>query len=85
MKIHVDDCESLFIEVNFEENNQTPENNRTTKKTVLVGCVYRHPRWLTTLFIESLCSKLIESVEINIPVIVMGDFNINTLGKSDRE
>ena len=78
MKIEAPDCESLFVEIKFERNMQEDKANNA-KKSLLLGCVYRHPRWATSLFFDRLCEKLAMYSVKNIPVVLVGDFNINTL------
>ena len=58
--------------------------NSNTKQTVLLGCVYRHPRYATSLFISQLFEKLSVYSEKNIPIIIVGDINIDAHDKSDR-
>ena len=79
MKLNVGDCESLFIEVEFD--SKTSAN----KQSVVIGCVYRHPRWHTSLFIDVLCEKLSLYTGKNIPIVILGDTNIDVLEKSDRD
>ena len=83
MKFDVPDCESLFIEVKFKVDKTNSKN--IIEKTVLIGCVYRHPRWLTSAFIDKLCEKLSPYTDKNIPIVTLGDTNINILEKSDRD
>ena len=54
------------------------------KQTVLLGCVYRHPRYDTSLFVTELFEKLSIYSEKNIPMIIVGDINIDMHDKSDR-
>ena len=77
MKIDVPDCESLFVEISFDDNKQNK-----TKKSLLVGCIYRHHRWATSLFIDRLCEKLSIYSDLNIPIVLLGDMNLNTLDKT---
>ena len=83
MRLDVADCESLFLEVTFKKD-QISENT-STDKTILLGCIYRHPRWQTSLFIEELIEKLSIYTEKNIPIVALGDVNIDILVKSDRD
>ena len=78
MKIDVSDCESLFIEIKFDKNEPNRESDKA-KKSLLVGCVYRHPRWATSLFIDRLCEKLSTYSDQNIPILILGDLNLNVL------
>ena len=81
LKIDVPDCESLFVEIKFDKNESGVKTSNI-KKSLLVGCVYRHPRWATSLFIERLGEKLAMYSAENIPIVVVGDFNLNVLDKS---
>ena len=56
LKLKVDDCESIFIEMYFDGKNQSNETSK--KQTVLLGCVYRHPRYDTSRFNKELFEKL---------------------------
>ena len=78
LKLDVSDCESLFIEVKFDKSKPDSKSSNT-KKSVLIGCVYRHPRWATSLFIDRLCEKLAIYSEKNIPIVLVGDYNLNVL------
>ena len=80
-KLKLDDCESIFIEMYFDKKDKSKANN---KQTVLLGCVYRHPRYDTTLFVSELFEKLSIYSEKNIPMIIVGDINIDGHDKSDR-
>ena len=82
LKLKVDDCESVFIEMYFDKKNLTENTN--AKQTVLLGCIYRHPRYATPLFVSQLLEKLSIYSEKNIPIILVGDMNIDAHDKSDR-
>ena len=82
LKLKVDDCESVFIELNF--NKETQSDNGRNKQKVLLGCVYRHPRYATSLFIKQLFEKLSIYSEKNTPIIIVGDINIDVHDKSER-
>ena len=84
MKIDVEDCESLFMEVNFKVD-KTNSKKGVIEKTMLIGCVYRHPRWLTSKFTDKLCEKLSTYTDKNIPIVTLGDTNIDILAKSNRD
>ena len=81
LKIDVHDCESLFLEIRFDKSKSNDKTSNT-KKSLLVGCVYRHPRWATSLFIDRLCEKLAIYSAKNIPIVLVGDFNLNVLDRS---
>ena len=53
----------------------------TNNKTIVVGCVYRHPSMDANEFNENYLSILNEKLllEKNKEIILMGDFNINLL------
>ena len=78
MKIDVPDCESLFTEINFDKNKSGMKNS------LLLGCVYRHPRWATSLFIDRLCERLAIYSDQNIPILLIGDINLNVLDVSSN-
>ena len=82
LKLKVDDCESLFVEMYFDKKNQS--DIPKAKQTVLLGCVYRHPRYATSLFDSQLFEKLSGYSDKNIPIIVVGDINIDAHEKNDR-
>ena len=44
LKIDVPDCESMFVEIKFDKNESGVKTSNV-KKSLLVECVYRHPRW----------------------------------------
>ena len=71
LKLNVNDCESLFIEVDvsIKSGPKTP---------LLVGCVYRHPRPSTKEFTEELTTKLTAYSDKNMPIYITGDINIDT-------
>ena len=79
MRLEVADCESLFLEINFKKDSNS------TNHTFALGCIYRHPRWLTSLFIEELIEKLSTYTDKNIPIVAFGDINIDILKKIDRD
>ena len=80
LKLKVDDCESIFIEI-YSSGNGIP-SKVTAKNTVLFGCVYRHPRWCTSTFVDNLCETLSVYTDQNIPVTVVGDVNIDILDET---
>ena len=82
LKLKVDDCESVFIEMYFNNENQSDKSSK--KQTVLLGCVYRHPRYDTSQFNKELFEKLSIYSEKNVPIIIVGDINIDTHDKIDR-
>ena len=72
LRLDVESCESVFIEIEINKNGSKDTN-------ILIGCIYRHPRWVTTPFIDQLCKKLNMHIEKNIPLVLLGDFNIDIL------
>ena len=62
----------------YSTDNGVPENI-TSKNTVLLGCVYRHPRWATSTFNDKLGETLSIYTDRKIPVIALGDINIDIL------
>ena len=80
LKLKVDDCESIFMEV-YPNGNGVPAKINA-KNTVLLGCVYRHPRWCTSTCIDKLSEKINLYNDQNIPVIIVGDINIDILDET---
>ena len=69
LKLDVPECETLFFEMDMPEKAKT-----------LFGCLYRHPRrtkGMKTHFIEKLYTNLEKYAEQTIPVVLLGDVNIN--------
>ena len=75
--LNVEGCKSVFIEIEIEKNDSKTTN-------ILLGCIYRHPRWVTTPFIDQLCKKLNFYIEKDIPLVLVGDFNIDLL-ENDKD
>ena len=71
-KLDVPDCESLFIELDLMDD-VTLGNT----KSILIGCVYRHPRPNTMDFSEKLTNVIELYSTKNAPVLILGDININ--------
>ena len=82
LKLKDEDCESLFLEIYFDKNMKSEKI--TKKETILLGCIYRHPRWVTSAFIKQLFEKLHIFLEKNTPILVLGDINIDVLEKCER-
>ena len=80
-RINIEDCESLFLEISIPSDSS---NVNSKIKSLIVGCIYRHPRPTTCRFIEELCNKLMFFSAKNIPVVVMGDINIDVSKTSDK-
>ena len=78
----MEDCESLFLEIYFDKNTSTDKTPK--KKTFLLGSIYKHPRYATTVFNQQLFEKISIYSEKNIPILILGDININALDKCDR-
>ena len=78
-RIDVEDCESLFIEISPNSDSKNAKS-----RVFIVGCVYRHPRPSTSLFMERLCNKLITLTDNNTPVVLMGDINIDVSKTLDK-
>ena len=81
LKLNVDDCESIFIEIYSGVDNGVPKKI-TARNTFLLGCIYRHPRWSTASFVDKLYTCLNAYTEKNIPIAFLGDININFLEKT---
>merc|ERR1712240_698507 len=70
-RLDVSDCESIFIELDLSQKSCLGST-----QTLLVGCIYRHPRPHSKCFIDKL-SKLIEGYSMkNNPILIMGDINL---------
>ena len=82
LKLDVADCESIFLEIYFDRKTESEKTPKT--KTFLLGCVYKHPRWVTDVFNNQLFEKLSIYSEKNIPILLLGDINIDVLAKGDR-
>ena len=70
-------CESHFIEIDIS----TSPLLGISKTCLLIGCVYRHPRYTiekVEVFLRQLIEKLDGYCDQNIPLIIMGDINIDT-------
>lgn len=69
LHIDIENCESIFIEVVLNKN-----------KTIIIGCIYRHPNSSVNKFneefIRPLLSKLSQEAKL---CCLLGDFNINLL------
>ena len=79
-KLNVEDCESLFIELTLSLRTNLSKNI-----PLLIGCVYRHPRPTTSLFVDVFCEKLSKYVDKNLPFIILGDFNIDACKATNSE
>ena len=84
LKLDVVDCESIFLEIYFDKNTKRQAEKTSKKKTFLLGCVYRHPRWGTDVFNNQLFEKLSIYSEKNIPILLLGDINIDVLENDER-
>ena len=80
LNLNVSNCESLFIELNL--NNEANKQNGGNKN-ILVGCAYRHPKVQTEAFVNEFCEKLGSFASKNIPIIVLGDINIDLSKPND--
>ena len=70
-------CESVFVEIDISASHFLGNS----KKTLLIGCVYRHPRYTVEqveIFLKQLIEKLDSYCDQNIPIVVLGDVNIDT-------
>ena len=82
----VDDCESVFLEFDVSTEN-TNIKKCSTSKTFLLGCVYRHPRRKKiekTEFIEQIYKTLAKYSDKNIPLVILGDINIDASNIDDN-
>ena len=74
LKLDLPQCESLFLEIKVSTKSKSAHGNM---KTLLVGCVYPHPKLNSTLFIDHLCNMLGKYTDRNVPVVIVGDLNID--------
>ena len=82
LRLNVPECESIFLEIRIA----TKTNLARKDSKLLLGCTYRHPR--TSLSsISDFSDKLRETLELytiqNIPVVILGDMNIDTSDHND--
>ena len=68
----LEDTESLFLELEI-----SPTSNKQCDKSLLLGCIYRHPRPSTKTFTDKLYELLHDYSNRNIPLVVVGDINID--------
>ena len=84
LRVKVKDCESVFLEFDFL-SKKTNSNN--AGKSFLLGCVYRHPRRKVAEkieFIEEIYKTLTNYSDKNIPLVILGDININIEKSGDN-
>ena len=85
-RLKVEDCESVFIDLDVSSKkvgSRPPSRNR-----FVVGCVYRHPRTTSTeitAFIDEMFKVLDDLVHKNIPLIILGDINIDVSNENDDD
>ena len=77
-KLAVDDCESVFLEINLSGNS-----NRCN--TFIIGCIYRHPRPNTDIFVEQLALQIEEFSSKNVPILILGDINIDVSSAANNK
>ena len=83
LRIDVSRCESLFIELDL-----TDKANLGKINSIMVGCVYQHPRpkkELAEKFLEELSNRIDLYCEKNIPLVIMGDINIDTSKRRSKK
>ena len=83
LRVKVNDCESVFLEFDFSSKNTINKKSRT----FLLGCVYRHPRRKVSeknKFIEEIYKTLKKYSDKNIPLVILGDININVKNLNDN-
>ena len=69
LRLDVPECETVFFEMDVPK-----------KSKFLFGCLYRHPRrtkGMKTDFIEKLYANLEMYADKNVPIVLLGDVNIN--------
>ena len=82
-RLATEDCESFFLEVSI--SNTLPDNLNAQQKSLIIGCVYRHPRPTIPCFTDELCDKLMMSCNQNTPFIILGDINIDVSKSSNKQ
>ena len=77
--------EDLYFNISGEAEATFIEIKAATKssKNIIVGCVYRHPHENHDLFFDKF-SESIEKINKKYNVILMGDFNVDTLVPNDN-
>ena len=76
LRLEVSKCESIFIELDLTDKAKLDNIN-----TIMIGCVYQHPKpkkELAEKFLEQISNKIDLYCDKNIPLVVMGDINIDT-------
>lgn len=63
-------CESLFIEIDISDKYILGSH-----KTVIIGCIYRHPKPNAQSFLEKLSDLLDQYSQKDVPILIMGDIN----------
>ena len=72
LRLDVPDCESVFLELEFSDSVF-----KGISKSLILGCVYRHPRPSTSIFTKKL-EDLVETLAgTKSPTSILGDININ--------
>ena len=61
------------------------DNFNAPPKSLIVGCVYRHPRPTIPCFTDELCDKLMMFCNQNTPFIILGDINIDVSKSSNKQ
>ena len=77
LRLEDPNSESVFVEIDICASPSLG----LSKKTLLIGCVYRHPKYTIEIvekFLKQLIDKLDSYCDQNIPVMVLGDVNIDT-------
>ena len=79
-KLTLAECESLFLEL----ETVSESNNKTKPKSLILACVYRHPKQQSQNFVDELYKKLSIFADRNIPVVILGDINIDTCKTTNK-
>ena len=85
-RLKVTDCESVFIDLDV--SSKKVSSRPPSRSRFVVGCVYRHPRTTSTeitAFIDEMFKVLDDLVHKNIPLIILGDINIDVSNKNDDD
>ena len=75
LRLKVSCCESIFIELDLIH-----KANLGKTKSVMIGCVYQHPRpkkEQAEKFLEQLSNRIELYSDKNAPIVIMGDINID--------
>ena len=85
LRLNLADCESIFLEFDISPRKC---NSRVPNKSLVVGCVYRHPRrtvYEKTEFIDQMYNALDKFSSKNHSIVILGDINIDVSNVNDDD